>query len=672
MIEFWRFHSVNSTLYMPIEGHLNIGLVGLSVAISIIAAYSYLIIIDRIWQSNQPSTITVWKILGSVVFGLGVWAMHFTAMLAYMLPVAMSYNIALTLISLFPPMIGAYVVFDVLHKQRFSFIDCQICALSLAVGIGSMHYLGMEAMTVDATMTYSLPMFALSIMVAYLFASVAILLIKRHHKANTKSILHRIVTSVVMGFSVAGMHYTAMEAVRFHVENDWVSTGMNMGNSSTVALVVTFFVIMVFAATLISSIVDSQLQNANVSLEASMGREKDILDSLTDGLLIVDEEGKIDSTNAMVAQMFGFEDGCMTGQSLSRIIPNLDAETVKNTSENDIEHRTSITMEGQKASGRSFPIEVSISAISSRQDEKRLFCCVVRDITARMELEQQLRQSQKLESIGQLSAGIAHEINTPTQYVSDNAIFLKDAFTNYATILEQIKQLSSSEESDIFNKKLNSILEENDIHFIAQEVPLALNQSLEGLQRISKIVRAMKSFSHSSNHEKQKVDIAEAIESTITIARGEWRYVATVETSFDTMLPPIPCFRDEFNQVVLNFVINAAHAIEERYKGEEQGVISISTQLEQQYALIKIKDNGTGMPQRIVDRIFDPFFTTKDVGKGTGQGLSLAYSVIVELHGGSIHTESTVGQGTEFFIRLPLELAQPVDQKESVHENSIG
>ena len=170
----------------------------------------------------------------------------------------------------------------------------------------------------------------------------------------------------------------------------------------------------------------------------------------------------------------------------------------------------------------------------------------------------------------------------------------------------------------------------------------------------------MKSFTHSGHGEVQQVDILEAIESTITIARSEWRYVANVETDFSPSTPKIPCRRDEFNQVILNFIINAAHAIEEKFKGQDSqlGSIKISVFPETHYVIIKIEDNGIGIPDNIIDNIFDPFFTTKDVGKGTGQGLNLAYSCIVEHHKGVIHTETQVGQGTTFTIKLPLSVSR--------------
>ncbi|MCW8334841.1 MHYT domain-containing protein [Vibrio paucivorans] len=676
MFEFWRFQTVDETQYTLLHGEFTISLVILSVLVSSMAAYSSLIVIERMWYSNNPKTVQLWRVFGSIVFGLGVWAMHFTGMLAFMIPMPMSYDSTLTILSLFPPIIGAFFAFQILYRQQFTLIDMLVSALCLALGIGSMHYIGMEAMQMDVLMVYSFGLFLLSIVVAFIFASIAIYLIKLQHQYHSDNLFRRILVATVMGISVAGMHYTAMTAVSFYASHEMGMIGEHMSNTLSIALVVAFFVVIIFAATVLCSIVDSRLQAAESTLEASLSREKDIVNNLADGLIIVDSNGIIDSINLTGLNMFGFEESETKGKNLEDLMPSFNKQSLNNSAQSEHEHRSNLTMEGIKHNGNSFPIEVSLSTMSLQHDGKTLFNCVVRDISARLELEQQLRQSQKLESMGQLAAGIAHEINTPTQYVSDNTVFLKDAFQSCLTAISAIKTLSeqsTKEPSDNYPQEIIGIIEENDLDFVAEEIPLALDQSLEGLQRISKIVRAMKSFSHSSNHEMQQVDIAEAIESTVTIARSEWRYVAKVETDFDSSLPSIPCYRDEFNQVILNFIINAAHAIEEKFSDSDTlGLIKVTTSSDGEYAIIAIEDNGTGIPDKIVNRIFDPFFTTKDVGKGTGQGLNLAYSCIVELHGGLIQTDTTPGEGTTFTIKLPLNNQSAQSEQEVVDENPIS
>jgi PAS domain S-box-containing protein len=262
-------------------------------------------------------------------------------------------------------------------------------------------------------------------------------------------------------------------------------------------------------------------------------------------------------------------------------------------------------------------------------------------------LEDNLRQAQKLEAIGQLAAGIAHEINTPTQYVGDNLRFLKESFGELDSMLAQLVKLGGS--------PAGKLLADADFDYLKEEIPRALNQSLEGVDRVAKIVRAMKEFSHPAR-EKTATDLNRAIQSTITVASNEWKYVAEVDMDLDTNLPAVHCSPAEFNQVVLNIVVNAAHAIGDVVGdgARGKGKIRVKTRPEGDWAVIEISDTGCGMPPHIQQRIFDPFFTTKEVGKGTGQGLAIAHNVVVDKHGGSIKVQSSPGKGTTFIIRLPI------------------
>ena len=295
------------------------------------------------------------------------------------------------------------------------------------------------------------------------------------------------------------------------------------------------------------------------------------------------------------------------------------------------------------------------------RNENLGFIIIGADITDRKALMNQLNQSQKLKSIGQLAAGIAHEINTPTQYVGDNIRFLQEAFDDMNLVLESYSRLLSAVKARNTTAELiqdiDRCLDDADLSYLADEIPVAIEHTLEGVDRISKIVRAMKEFSHPGREEKIPTDLNKAIESTITVARNEWKYVAEMETDFDGSLPAVPCMPGEFNQVILNMIINAAHAISE-VAGHEQGRmgrITISTARADGNARITISDTGAGIPPEVQSRIFDPFFTTKEVGKGTGQGLAICFPVIVDKHGGNIEVESEVGKGTSFIITLPLE-----------------
>jgi signal transduction histidine kinase len=191
--------------------------------------------------------------------------------------------------------------------------------------------------------------------------------------------------------------------------------------------------------------------------------------------------------------------------------------------------------------------------------------------------------------------------------------------------------------------------------YLRQEVPLAITQLEEGVANVARIVRAMKEFSHPGPVEKSAVNINRALDSTILVCRNEWKYVAEVKSDFDPQLPPVPCVAGEMNQVFLNLIVNAAHAIAASVRDNgRKGLITVSTRRNGDWAEIRVQDTGTGIAEEIRPRVFDPFFTTKEVGKGTGQGLSIAHAVVVQKHHGAIDFESFMGTGTTFLVRLPL------------------
>jgi PAS domain S-box-containing protein len=288
---------------------------------------------------------------------------------------------------------------------------------------------------------------------------------------------------------------------------------------------------------------------------------------------------------------------------------------------------------------------------------------------ARAAMELQLRHAQKLESIGHLAAGIAHEINTPTQYVGDNLRFLETGFQDLAQLFGRYDRLLAAAKSNTVSAELieqtEETLESSNFGFLKTEIPKAIRQSLDGVERIARIVGAMKDFSHPGTGQKTLINLNRAIENTLVMAGNELKHVAAVEKDFDPDLPEVPCLPGEFNQVILNIVVNAAQAISEIAEsgGKKMGLIKLSTRVNGEWVEIRIRDTGPGIPEKIRDKIFDPFFTTKPVGKGTGQGLAICHAVVTEQHQGQLSFESEVGRGTEFLIRLPLQPAPRADKK---------
>jgi signal transduction histidine kinase len=282
---------------------------------------------------------------------------------------------------------------------------------------------------------------------------------------------------------------------------------------------------------------------------------------------------------------------------------------------------------------------------------------IARDITGRDIAEMELRQAQKLESVGRLASGIAHEINTPIQFVGDNTRFLEDSFASLKTLLDKFAQLrdaaaSGAVSSDLL-REVQRVEQETDCAYLLDEIPQAVKQTMEGVDRVATIVRAMKEFAHPEGKAMMPADLNKALLSTITVARNEWKYVADIDTEFAD-LPPVVCNVGDLNQVFLNLLVNAAHAIADAVKDGAKGHVVIRTAAEGDRVHISIADTGAGIPEAIRTKIFDPFFTTKEVGRGTGQGLAIARSVVVDRHKGALTFESEVGKGTTFHIWLPV------------------
>ena len=302
--------------------------------------------------------------------------------------------------------------------------------------------------------------------------------------------------------------------------------------------------------------------------------------------------------------------------------------------------------------------EVSISPVFDRQNVIVNYVAVMRDVSQMAKLETQLRQAQKMEAIGQLAAGIAHEINTPTQYIGDNTRFLKESFEELSEVLTMMRstvaEVAAHPEACEPLRELHKKAEELDLEFTLEEIPRAISQSLEGIERVSTIVRAMKDFSHPGSQSMSYTDINRALQSTLTVARNEWKYLADVELELDPQLPQVFCLPAELNQAFLNIITNAAHAIEEKQAGSGKGKIRVTTRSEDDSVVVSISDSGMGIPESVRDKIFDPFFTTKRVGKGTGQGLSIVHHIVCDKHGGRVELESVEGEGTSFHLWIPV------------------
>lgn len=391
-----------------------------------------------------------------------------------------------------------------------------------------------------------------------------------------------------------------------------------------------------------------------------------ILDAAGEGIFGTDRQGRIIFANPAAIKMLGTTSEELIYKSAHDTIhhtrwdgtacPREENPLLKTIQDGQIRQLSSELFWNQN--GTSFPVQCTCTPICEGAE---IMGAVVTfsDVTERRLLEAQLTQAQKLESIGQLAAGVAHEINTPTQYIGDNVRFLLDAFDELKPVLFGFKELAAAKPEDNImpSAEMMESMRRHDFAYLLREIPSAIEQSLEGVDRVYKIVRSMKEFSHPGSNHKQEIDLNRAIESTLTVARNEWKYVADLKLELDADLPLVTCLPGDLNQVFLNVIVNAAHAMESKLgdSPKEKGTLTVRTGREDDMAVIHIQDTGTGIPPNICDRVYDPFFTTKKVGRGTGQGLAIARSIVVDRHSGTITFETEVGQGTTFTIRIPIQ-----------------
>lgn len=271
------------------------------------------------------------------------------------------------------------------------------------------------------------------------------------------------------------------------------------------------------------------------------------------------------------------------------------------------------------------------------------------DVTNLRMAEHNLAQANRLEAIGAIAAGVAHELNTPLQYISDNLRFVADSMSTLMPVLEKLRHMGGSPA----DPDLAVSVEGCDLEFLVAEVPFALAQSLEGASAMARIVQALKEFSHGGSRQLEPTDLNRLIQTSVVVGRSEWKGIADVVLELSQSLPRVPAYGQELGQVVLNLVVNASHAIHQHKPGET-GTITVSTSVIGEHAVIRVKDDGGGIPESIRERIFDPFFTTKEVGLGTGQGLAIARNIVVARHGGLLDLDVDDGIGSIFTIKIPL------------------
>jgi two-component system, NtrC family, sensor kinase len=407
-------------------------------------------------------------------------------------------------------------------------------------------------------------------------------------------------------------------------------------------------------------------------LRAALRFQQVILDHAGYAMIVTTGGGAITTFNPAAERMLGyaagevlnrrnlldFHDPAELGEALGGSPSQLESMLALTQGEEGTEREwTWVRKDGTRV-----PVLLSVNALRADNDVLTGFVAMAVDIGARKKIEAQLSQAQRLESIGQLAAGIAHEINTPMQFVSDNVEFLETCFQTICEVSDEIDQQLNGSATNWSERRsrIDSIYTRTGFVKLRGMIQSAIGDCRDGCERIVSIVRAMRQLSHPGTAKYERIDLNELIRSACTLSRNRWKYIAELELLLDTNLPPVKCRVAEISQVMLNLVVNAADAIAEavgdRPEAEKMGTIRVRTESTGDAVLIRVSDTGPGIPQAIRERIFDPFFTTKAVGKGTGQGLSIAYDAVVNKHQGTIQVFSEVGAGAMFVVTLPVDL----------------
>ncbi len=646
------------------QGTYNLALVGLSYIVAVAASYTALELSRRVSHS-KGSAATAWLAAGAFSMGVGIWTMHFIGMLAFSLPMEFGYDVGITVLSLLVGIGASAFAIFVASRRHNNLWKIGLSGLLLGAGIASMHYTGMAAMEMEAAIVYDVRIVAISVAIAVVAACAALWIMFTLIETQSRYLgLMKLGAGLIMGIAICGMHYTGMAAASY--EPTMASaTASTPGDNTWLAATMAGMALMILGFTHLTIFFDRRLrmeQEHSEKAEQEKVRLSEVLDGSSNEIYFFDSEShRFINFNRGALDNLGYTAEELKAMTPLELKPDFTVasfnEMLRPLREGEKKEQLFETRHRRKDGSEYF---VQVHMQMSRITEPPLFVAIITDVTERRDLESQLMQAKKMESIGQLAAGIAHEINTPAQFVGDNTRFVQDAFKDLIELNANFQKLYAAAKDDAVTPELldevAASMEAADVEFLSDEVPTAIDQSLDGISRISNIVRAMKEFSHPGGKDFETTDLNNAITNTITVASNEWKYLADVETDLADDLPSVMCFQQEINQVILNLIVNAAHAIESgRGEGsDEKGVIHIATRAGSDDVEITISDTGCGIPDEIIDRVFDPFFTTKEVGKGTGQGLAMAYKTIVDKHRGTLSVDSKVGEGTTFTIRLPI------------------
>ena len=418
---------------------------------------------------------------------------------------------------------------------------------------------------------------------------------------------------------------------------------------------------------------------AELALADSEERFRSIFDQAPLGILRLDAQGRIVDANRALCEIVGRPleelEGSRRADLFDDAVVGPSPAGAEDIATQPVDAPRSSQRRARRPDGTARVVQVNDVVVHDKEGGSRTLVATVEDVTDSLRLADDLRRAQQMEALGQLAGGIAHEINTPTQYISDNLSFLSDIWGPVVKLLgvskDAVARLRAGDAPGDVAAALARSCAEVDLDFVEAEVPTALSQSKEGIERVATIVRAMKAFGRPDPSDPEPTDIDRLVANAITVARNELKYVAEVTTDFGADRR-VMCFPGAISQVVLNLLVNAAYAVGEAQAGTGQrGHIGVKTWAEAGRVLIAVSDTGPGIPAHVLPRIFQPFFTTKPFGRGTGQGLAMAWATVVDRHGGQIDV-ATSGAGTTVTVTLPVEVPEAANKMVLEHVPEEG
>ncbi|RMF42297.1 MAG: hybrid sensor histidine kinase/response regulator [Planctomycetota bacterium] len=425
------------------------------------------------------------------------------------------------------------------------------------------------------------------------------------------------------------------------------------------------------------------LDRTRMDLASAHALFQSTLDALSSELAVLDDHGTILHVNQAWQEDNGGSPmvgaACQVGTNYVEFLRSLGEEDTPAASklidglEQVLEGRESIVMEYECSCGETGTRYYTVRINRFTETSGGTIVLTHDDVTEFKTMEKQLNQAQKLEALGQLAAGVAHEINTPMQYLGDNISLMRNCLRQVFEALDELDRLAT-DQAGPQRQDLQQWRQRFGLSQVQSDLEAALDDCQEGYERVTSITRAMKQFSHPGKAAMESVNLNELVVAACTVTRNRWKYVAELKTDLDAELGLCQCNVGEVNQVLLNLIVNACDAMAEKHENDDQqlGQLILRTRDEGAYVRLEVADTGTGIPAQIRERIFDPFFTTKDVGKGTGQGLSICYNVVVNSHNGSISVDSAEGHGTTFVVRLPKHHSEDAAERQDLHQHQPG